>query len=234
VLQLLQLLQHFLRNRSSKHERWHFDLQQLPQLGAAQPHDGAAAQVASQAGAAQPHDEPQDEPQPLLQQRLWWWQRLLQPLLQLLQLGAAHPQEGAASQAVAQAGAAAQVASQAGAAQDEPHDEPQDDLQQRLLWQRDLQHDVWQQLPHGFSQQLAGAAQPHPLFIPSNVSRSSNPKLWVLRLTLITSAPRIMCHFIEQPLLLHWNHRTLCSFPHSDIARHDHPTQTDWLECVCV
>jgi hypothetical protein len=99
----------------------------------------------------------------------------------------AQPQEGAESQATAEV----QVASQAWVAQQE------DDLQQWLRFAQQLPT-----LPHGFSQQLAaGAAQPQPLFIPSNVSRSSNPKLWVLRLTLMTSAPRIMCHFIEQPLL---------------------------------
>jgi len=61
------------------------------------------------------------------------------------------------------------------------------------------QADASQQLG---SQQL-DSQQPPPLwwFRPSMRSRSSKPKLWVHNPALMTSAPKTMCHFIEQRLL---------------------------------
>jgi hypothetical protein len=60
------------------------------------------------------------------------------------------------------------------------------------------QADASQQLG---SQQL-DSQQPPPWWCrPSMRSRSSKPKLWVHNPALMTSAPKTMCHFIEQRLL---------------------------------
>jgi hypothetical protein len=132
--------------------------------------------------------------QPLLQHLLRQprWQRSRQHFG--LQHDLASQQLGAA----AQAGAALQ----AGAAQvlqplqPLPHDRWRRALQHRGSRQHFLAHPQSAAAPHDFSQQLL-----QPQSIPSIRSRSSKPKLWLLRLTATRSAPTIMFHFIEQRLL---------------------------------
>jgi len=111
--------------------------------------------------------------------QLLWQPQLLQP-----QLGAAQPQLGAAAQPQlgAAAGAAAGAAQPLGAAA-QPHDGASA-----------VQHDFSQ---HFDAQQLLQPQQ----FRPNMSSSSWPPKLWLHKPALRTSAPTIMFHFIEQPLL---------------------------------
>ena len=93
--------------------------------------------------------------------------------------GAAHVGAGAAQVGAAQLGAAA--------AHPQPLLHP---LQQPRLWQRDLQHEVWQQL----------VSQPQPL-APSMRSSSSKPKPWVQTARPSTNDPSSEVRFIERRLL---------------------------------
>jgi hypothetical protein len=196
----LQLLQQRERKMSSRQQ---CERQQLPHDLAAQPHDFSAAQP-QPAWLLQPLQPLQDD----LQQRSRWqprsrqqrsrWQHLDAQQPPLSQQLAAAPHEAAAPQVAAalQAGAALQALQLLQPLLHEP--QPR---WQRALQQRGSQHFLAQPqsaaAPHDFSQQLLL----QPQSIPSIRSRSSKPKLWLLRLATTRSAPRIMFRFIEQRLL---------------------------------